>query len=231
MLKLLLLPVAFFAPLFYAIKKKESLAPFEIYTISVGYIAFLIVFGIYCITSLHFDGLHAAKENIRYIIPFVLMISVANGMLWKFFSKRVKFILIFSIFLSYVSLPSTLQRDVASRIINEREDVVKALLESGATKGYAPYWHSHIFTVLSNNKVEVRPLESANKREAGVWLTSTLWYDKTYTDNSFILLPKEKIEPFEKATKDYNLSEPTKTIKLDRYKIYLFDHNPIINTK
>lgn len=231
MLKLLLFPVAFFAPLYYAIKKRESLSPFEIYTISIGYIAFLIVFGIYCITSLHVDGLYAAKENIRYIIPFVLLISLANGIVWRFFSKRVKFVLLLSVLLSYVSMQNTLQREAASEIIKQRESVIETLLQNGLTKGYAPYWHSHVFTVLSDNRVEIRPLEDENRRVGGVWLTSTAWYDKAYINReSFILLPEEKIVSFEKASKENNLSEPTKTITLDRYKIYIFDQNPITNT-
>lgn len=233
MLKLLLFPIAFFAPLYYAIKKRESLNPFEIYTISVGYIAFLIIFGIYSITSLHLDGLYAAKENIRYIIPFVLLISLVNGIVWRFFSKRVKFLLLFCILLSYLSMPNTLQVEAASKIIKQRESVIETLMQNGVTKGYAPYWHSHVFTVLSNNKVEIRPLEDENKRVGGMWLTSTTWYDKTYTDKeSFILLPKEKIAAFEEASKENNLSEPTNTIELEGYKIYIFDQNPIVsNTK
>ncbi|MDD5372290.1 MAG: hypothetical protein PHO62_02565 [Sulfurimonas sp.] len=233
MLKSLLFPVAFFAPLFYAIKRRESLNPFEIYTIGIGYIAFFIVFGIYCITSLHFNGLYAAKENIRYIIPFVLMISIANGIVWKFFSKRVKFLLILSILLSYISISNTLQREISQKEIENREEVIQTLLQNGLTKGYAPYWHSHIFTVLSDNKIEIRPIEDENnKREAGKWLTSSNWYDKTYIDkNSFILIPKEKIKEFEKASKEYNSTEATKKIELNRYNVYIFDQNPINNKK
>lgn len=230
LLKLLCATVIFFVPILYALKSRGSLTPFERYTIALGYSGFFIIFGIYALTSLHVNGLYAAKENIRYIIPFVLLISVANGILWKFFSKRVKFLLLFSILLSYLSIQYTLQRDVASKIIQEREEVIQALLENNATNGYAPYWHSHIFTVLSDNKVEIRPLEDQNyKREAGTWLSSSTWYDQASTGGSFILMPSEKIEPFERATKEYNLSEPTKTITLERYKIYLFDTNPITN--
>jgi hypothetical protein len=230
LLKLLCATAIFFAPPFYAIKNRDTLSLLERYTIALGYSGFFIIFGIYALTSLHVDGLYAAKENIRYIIPFVLLISVANGILWKFFSKRVKFLLLFSILLSYLSMQSTLQRDVAAKLIDEKEGVIKTLLDNGVTKGYAPYWHSHVFTVLSDNKIEIRPLEDQNyKREAGTWLSSSSWYDKTDKGASFILMPSEKIEPFERATKEYNLSEPTKTITLERYKIYLFDTNPITN--
>ncbi|MDK9692911.1 MAG: hypothetical protein OEL19_01530 [Sulfurimonas sp.] len=230
LLKLLCATAIFFAPPFYAIKNRDALSAFERYTIALGYSGFFIIFGIYAITSLHVDGLYAAKENIRYIIPFVLLISVANGIVWKFFSKRVKFLLLFSILLSYLSIQSTLQKDVSAKIIEQREEVIKILLDNGVTKGYAPYWHSHVFTVLSDNKVEIRPLEDLNyKREAGAWLSSSSWYDKTDKGGSFILMPSEKIEPFERATKEYNLREPTKTITLERYKIYLFDTNPITN--
>ena len=230
LLKLICATAIFFIPILYAINNRGSLSPFERYTVTLGYSGFFIIFGIYALTSLHVNGLYAAKENIRYIIPFVLLISVANGILWKFFSKRAKFLLLFSILLSYLSIQSTLQRDVADKIIHEREEVIKTLLDNGVTKGYAPYWHSHVFTVLSDNKVEIRPLEDQNyKREAGTWLSSSSWYDKTDKGGSFILMPSEKIEPFERATKEYNLSEPTKTITLERYKIYLFDTDPITN--
>ena len=230
LLKLLCATAIFFAPILYAIKNRDALTPFERYTIALGYSGFFIIFGIYALTSLHVDGLYAAKENIRYIIPFVLLISVANGILWKFFSKRVKFLLLFSILLSYLSMQSTLQRDVAAKLIDEREEVIKTLMDNNATKGYAPYWHSHVFTVLSDNKVEIRPLEDLNyKREAGTWLSSSSWYDETSAGGFFVLMPQEKREAFERATKEYNLSEPTKTITLERYKIYLFDTNPITN--
>ncbi|MDD2652488.1 MAG: hypothetical protein PHX44_05515 [Sulfurimonas sp.] len=230
LLKLLCTTAIFFVPMFYALRNKDALTPFERYTIALGYSGFFIILGIYALTSLHSNGLYAAKENIRYIIPFVLFIAVNNGILWKFFSKRVKFLLMFSILLSYLSIQNTLQGDVAAKIIQGREEVIQTLLENNATKGYAPYWHSHIFTVLSDSKVEIRPLEDQNyKREVGTWLSSSAWYDKTDRSASFILMPSEKIEPFERATKEHNLSEPTKTITLERYKIYFFDTNPITN--
>lgn len=227
--KLLLLPIAFFAPIFYTVKNKNALNFFQIYTIVLGYIAFFIIFGIYSFTSLHINGLYAAKENIRYIIPFVLIISIANGIAWKFYSQRIKILLLFSVILSYLSIFHTLHQEEANKIIKDREEVIQALIKNNATKGYAPYWHSHIFTVLSDNKVEVRPLEDQNyEREAGTWLSSSTWYDKNYTDkNSFILMPKDKIEPFEKATSEQNLTKASKTLELDSYKIYIFDQNPI----
>lgn len=232
-LKSLLYPIAFFAPVFYAIKNRNALNSFEIYTVSVGYIAFLIVFGIYCITSLHFNGLYAARENIRYIIPFVLIISISNGIMWKFFSQKIKLLLLFSIFLSYISLSVTLQREISQETVKNREEVIRTLLENNLTKGYAPYWHSHIFTVLSDNKIEVRPIEDDNnKRQAGEWLTSSSWYDKSYIDkNSFILLPKEKVEEFEKASKEYNLTETINRIELKSHNIYVYDKNPINDKK
>jgi hypothetical protein len=233
MLKSLLFPIAFFAPLFYAVKNRNSLNSFEIYTVSVGYIAFLIVFGIYCITSLHFNGLYAARENIRYIIPFVLVISISNGIVWKFFSQKIKLLLILSILLSHGSILNTLKIELSKEIVENREEVIGTLLENNLTKGYAPYWHSHIFTVLSDNKIEVRPIEDDdNKRKAGEWLTSSSWYDRTYVDkNSFILLPKEKVEEFEKASKEFNLTEAVNKIELKGYNIYVYDKNPINNKK
>jgi hypothetical protein len=227
-LKLSLYPIAFFAPAYYAIKNRIALREFEIYTVAVGYIAFFIVFGIYALTSLHVDGLYAAKENIRYIIPFVLIISISNGVMWNFFSQKVKFLLMLSIFVAYLSISNTLQADLSKSVVEDREEVMQTLLDNNLTKGYAPYWHSHIFTVLSNNKIEIRPLKNSNTREAGKWLTSSRWYDKTYIDkNSFILIPKEKIEGFEKTSKELDLSEASKKIELRRYNIYIFDHYPL----
>lgn len=228
-LKLLMLPVIFFAPIIYALKNINALSSFQRYTITLGYISFFIIFGIYSTTSLHYGGIYAAKENIRYIIPFVLVISIANGIVWKFYSARVKFILIFSILLSYFSISLTLRKDISDEVIKNRQEVIDILIENNLSRGYAPYWHSHIFTVLSDNKVEVRPLEDSNyKREAGVWLSSTTWYNKEYLDkNAFILMPKEKIVPFEKASDEQNLTKAIKTIELSNYKIYIFDQNPI----
>jgi len=229
-LKLLLYPIAFFAPIYYAIKNRIALREFEIYTITVGYTAFFVVFGIYAITSLHNGNIYAAKENIRYIIPFALVISVANGIMWNFFSQKIKLLLIFSIFTAYLSMPNTLQFSLSQEIIKDREEAIESLIENGLNRGYAPYWHSHIFTVLSDGKVEVRPLENAKLRKAGRWLTSTSWYDKNYVDkNSFILIPNEKIQEFESSQKELNLTEATKKIELRRYNIYIFEQNPLNN--
>lgn len=228
-LKLLMLPVIFFAPIIYTFKNIGILTSFQRYTIMLGYISFFIIFGIYSFTSLHLNGLYAAKENIRYIIPFVLVISIANGIVWKFYSPRVKFLLIVSILLSYFSISLTLRKDISDEVIKDRQEVIKVLLENNLTKGYAPYWHSHIFTVLSDNKVEVRPLnDEDDDREAGVWLSSTTWYNKEYVDkNAFILLPKQETEEFEKNADDKNLTKAIKTLDISNYKIYIFDQNPI----
>lgn len=229
-IKLLLFPVVFLSPALYLAKNIKNLTLFEKYTIIFGYTSFGIVFGIYALTSLHVGGLYPAKENIRYIIPSVLLIFASNGLLWRFYAPRVKFFMLSWILLSYIALPLTIQKDLSDKIINSREEVITTLLEHNLTKGYAPYWHSHIFTVLSNNKVEIRPLEDANDdEEAGRWLTSRSWYDKSYVDqNSFILMPIDEIADFEKALQENDkLTKPIKTIELQDYKIYIFSKNPI----
>jgi hypothetical protein len=227
LLKFLLYPVAFFAPIYYALKNKASMTFSESYTLSVGYVGFIIVFGIYCITTLHIDGLYAARENIRYVIPFTLLISVSNGVMWKYFSQNIKIILLFSVVLSYISIFNTLDIQKSKNIIDSRVEVIQTLKENGLSKGYAPYWHSHIFTVLSDNSVEVRPLESEYIIKRGTWLTSTTWYDNSYSDkNTFVLMPLDKVEGFEKVNKS---SSYIRKIELQNYNIYIYNQNPINN--
>lgn len=228
MLKSLLYPIAFLAPLYYAIKNRAKLNSFEIYTIAVGYIAFCIVFGIYAITSLHNNGIYAARANIRYVIPFLLFISISNGIIWKFFSQKIKFLLMLSIALAYLSIPNVINRDLSNEIVKDREEIIETLIANGLKKGYAPYWHSHIYTVLSNNRVQVRPLEYSDTRTKGQWLTSFVWYDKEYVDkDSFMLIPLDEVDEFEETTKELDLPKAVKTIDTKRYKIYIFDQNPI----
>ncbi|MEJ5168377.1 MAG: hypothetical protein WHU93_04365 [Arcobacteraceae bacterium] len=227
LLKFLLYPVAFFAPIYYALKNKANMTFSESYTLSVGYVGFIIVFGIYCITTLHIDGLYAAKENIRYVIPFTMFISVSNGVMWKYFSQNIKIILLFSVVLSYISIFNTLDIQKSKNIIDSRVEVIQTLKENGLSKGYAPYWHSHIFTVLSDNSVEVRPLESEYIIKKGTWLTSTTWYDNSYSDkNTFVLMPLDKVEGFEKVNKS---SSYIRKIELQNYNIYIYNQNPINN--
>lgn len=225
--------VAFFMPIFKTIKHIKELKSYEIYTITLAYTAFGVIFGIYMLSSLHADSLYTAKNNIRYIIPFVLIISLANGIVWKFYNLRVKTILLGSILISYISMPQTLNKEQSLKTLKEREEVVQTLLDNNLTKGYGPYWHSHIFTVLSNDKVEVRPLNDENDdREAGAWLSSTTWYDNKYiNNNAFIIMPKQEIKDFEETTYKHHLENAKKTIELNGYKIYIFDHNPILKHK
>jgi hypothetical protein len=228
LLKFLLYPVALVAPIYYAFKNKSNLSFGELYTLSVGYIGFFVIFGIYSITTLHIDGLYAARENIRYVIPFTMLISVSNGIMWRYFSQNIKIILLFSVVLSYISIFNTLDTQKSQSIIDSRTEVIKTLTQNGLSKGYAPYWHSHIFTVLSDNQVEVRPLGNDYKREDGEWLTSTRWYENDYVDkNSFILMPKDKISEFERVAKVEHLQEYSKKLELSSYVIYIFKQNPI----
>lgn len=57
---------------------------------------FAIILVLYATTSLH-EHAWAARNNIRYISPFIMMILICNVIMWRFFSLFIKLVLSFSL--------------------------------------------------------------------------------------------------------------------------------------
>ncbi len=224
-LKTLFAPVALFAPAIYLAKYYKRLGFFQKYTILVAYIGFGTIFLLYCITTLHFEHLYSAKTNIRYIIPFLLLIIISNATLWQIYSPLMKAILAFSLILGTVNSALLLYKN------DNRDDMRLGLIErlklEGLKIGYAPFWSSHVITAMSGGEIEMRPLKEVNGKallEPNRWLSHDRWYTNEYIQNGcFVLMPNDKIEQFEKTTSAYQ-----RAIAVDGYKIYIFDKNPLI---
>lgn len=224
LIKTLFLPVLLVAPLIYFKKHYKNIdIKIQFVTLS-AFIGFGIIFGLYSISTLHFENLYSAKINIRYVIPFLLLIILLNAIFWEFYSKIIKKALLVSLFLGILSTLLLFFDKVSDYKENMR--LINTLKANNLKKGYGPYWDSHDLTVLSGFEIEIRPLKEIDGKivlKPNDWLSSNSWYKIEYVDkDSFIIIPKERVNELEKLQ-----VFPKNRIFTNNYAIYVFDKNPL----
>ena len=113
--------------------------------------------------------------------------------------------------------------------VQSRTDLIASLKSRGLVSGYAPYWDSHVYTVLSKGKVSIRPLD-IDARGIGLclWLSSDRWYEKGYADGKvFFLVPDEKLENWKDGCEKLSLPQPAESFPLGDYTVFVFAENPL----
>ncbi|MFA7381835.1 MAG: hypothetical protein WC001_00140 [Desulfurivibrionaceae bacterium] len=228
LLKLGLYPLALVLPAFYAWKNLYLLDRGQRFFLLLSYLGFALIFFIYSISSLH-DNAYAARNNIRYIIPYLMMLLLCPVLLWRFFPKPVKAVLLLAMLIaalgSWRNISPPDWRDKAG----ERRMVVNTLQERGLSNGYAPYWESHVYTVFSKGKVRIRPLDiDCRGVDRCLWLTSDSWHEPGYTTGRvFVLVPKERLADWAKGMRNFSLAPPVEEFTLANYQVLVFAENPL----
>ena len=227
LLKLGLYPVALFLPAWYARKNFSRMGQEQRYFLLLSYLGFALIFFLYSVSSLH-DGAYAARNNIRYIIPYLMMILVCPVVMWRFFPPVAKAVLIVVFLLAaggtWGNISPAGWRDTA----RERDHVIAALESRGLVYGYSPYWHSHVYTVLSKGGVRIRPIDIDGRGiGACLWLSSERWYEKGYADGKvFFLVPNENLDYWKAGSEKLSLPGPADVFPLDSYTVFVFTKNP-----
>ena len=232
LLKLGLYPLVLVLPACYARKNFPLLDRGQRFFLLLSYLGFALIFFIYSISSLH-DNAYAARNNIRYIIPFLMMVLLCPVLLWRFFPKPVKAALLLALLIaalgSWRNISPPDWRDKAG----ERMMVVNTLKGRGLSNGYAPYWESHVYTVFSKGKVRIRPLDiDCRGVDRCLWLTSDSWHEPGYTTGRvFVLVPKERLADWANGMRNFSLAPPVEEFTLANYQVLVFAENPLPGLK
>ena len=229
LLKLGLYPVALVLPAFYARRNFLRLTHPQRYFLALSYLGFGLIFFLYAVSTLHDGGAYAARNNIRYIIPFLMMILVCPVVMWRFFPQVAKAVLVAAFLLALGSTWKNISPEGWHETAKGRADLIGALKSRGLSSGYAPYWDSHVFTVLSKGEVRIRPLD-IDWRGIGLclWLSSDQWYEKGYTDGKvFFLVAKEKLDNWKAGCEKFSLPKPIESFVHGNHTVFVFAENPL----
>ena len=104
------------------------------------------------------------------------------------------------------------------------ESVIETLQENGLDFGYAPYWDSYSYTVMSDYAVEIMPIVLTETAISPFpYLTSERFYEDSYhTGKTFVMLPSGQSATWDPQGQYADIQ---KTLELDNYTIYIYDDN------
>lgn len=228
LLKFGLYPLVLIFPALHVRKYFYQMSSSERLTVLYSYVGFVIIFVLYSTTSLH-EHAWAARNNIRYISPFLMMILLCNVIMWRFYPIFVKLILSLCLTIALGLSWNYVSPKEWRGIVDERIALVEELKNHGLKFGYATYWDSHMYTVLSDGAVDIRPIEIDEKGVTLVkWLSSDRWYQKDSTDGKvFFMVLHEDIEDLYIGINNLNMPDPIEEFAFGKYTIFVFEKNPL----
>ncbi|MDD3342799.1 MAG: hypothetical protein PHR87_04405 [Sulfurospirillaceae bacterium] len=226
--KFFLYPIVLIIPALYVKKYYYQMSSSERMTVLFSYVGFAIIMLLYSTSSLH-EHAWAARNNIRYISPFLMMILLCNVIMWRFFPMIPKLILLACLALSLGSSWSYVSPQGWRQIVDQRIALVEELKNHDLHFGYATYWDSHMYTVFSDGEVDIRPIKFTDQGlSAETWLSSDGWYQKDSTPGKvFFLANGEDIDDFYNGMKKMNMPDPIEQFAFGNYTILVFEKNPL----
>lgn len=228
LIKFFLYPFVLIIPALHVKKAFYQMSSTERFFVLFSYVGFALIFTLYATTSLH-EHAWAARNNIRYISPFLMMILLCNVIMWRFFSLFMKLLLSLCLTIALGVSWNYVSPQGWRLIVDERIALVEELKSRDLKFGYAEYWDSHIYTVFSNGDVDIRPIEIDEK---GIslckWLSSDAWYRKDSTDGKvFFMVEAKDIEALNLGINKLNMPEPIDEFTFGKYTIFVFEKNPL----
>lgn len=221
-------PLALALPAYYAKRNFSLLGRPQRYFVAVSYLGFALIFFLYSVSTLH-ENAYAARNNIRYIIPFLMMVLVCPVVMWRFFPPVGRAVLVTAFLLASAATWKNISPQGWQETVQSRSDLLASLKSRGLASGYAPYWDSHVYTVLSKGEVSIRPLD-IDARGIGLclWLSSDRWYEKGYADGKvFFLVPNEKLDNWKDGSETLSLPQPAEAFPQGNYTVFVFAENPL----
>jgi len=229
LLKLGFYPVALFLPAYYGWKNFAHMEQRQRYFLLLAYLGFGVIFFLFSVSTLH-DGAFAARNNIRYIIPYLMMILVCPVVIWRFFPPLAKALLVVTLVLAIGGSWKNISPEGWQETVKAQTDLIGTLKSRGLSDGYAPYWDSHVYTVLSKGEVRIRPID-IDWRGVGLclWLSSDRWYEKGYADGRvFFLVTNDKLDSWKDGSEKLSMPQPVEVFTQDIYTVFVFSANPLI---
>lgn len=228
LIKFFLFPFVLIIPALHVKHSFYQMSSTERFFVLFSYVGFALIFTLYATTGLH-EHAWAARNNIRYISPFIMMILLCNVIMWRFFSLFMKLLLSLCLVIALGVSWNYVSPKEWRCLLDERIALVEELKSRDLKFGYASYWDSHIYTVFSNGDVDIRPIEIDEKGiTLSKWLNSDTWYQKDSTDGKvFFMVPHEDIEDVNLGISKLNMPDPIEEFAIGKYTVFVFEKNPL----
>lgn len=141
------------------------------------YSLFTMLFGvIICVLSSTFTTSEAAP---RYYLMLVFVVAVGTAAFMNRFNKKYTMWIAVPVIV-YMSIKGMYFYDDLIKSDNTKEYggylVSEWMSERGYEYGYSTFDHANMITVLSNNKVKIRPVNSMEEMQGAKWLSDKNWY-------------------------------------------------------
>ena len=172
------------------------------------------------------SGAKAATEDDARAVPTRSAADAKNGKAWaKYVCAAIAaLVIIYGLDKAYVFNKDLIINDdsfeqAASQIARWMED-------NGYEYGYSTFNHANTITVMSNNKVKVRAVNSMSELEGAKWLSDKTWYPplKSSEGPTCYIVSESNAEDFEcfLAAKQPTVVEE---IKIGDFEVYVLDHD------
>lgn len=195
----------------------------------------LLIFLIFTFTSF----IHSEAEN-RYIMFQTVLLYILSSYYISTFliDKGRKIVMLFSTccIIGFGVLSSFEMHFVYSGKLlrheaqDNYESVISTLKKNHLNFGYATFWNSHTFTVMSDFDIEIAPIHfTITETETSIFpfrllSASRVFMPEYHTGQSFLMLTKSECEEY---LSENTLPNVIKTIPCKDYIIYVFNHNII----
>jgi hypothetical protein len=169
----------------------------------------------------------------RYLLPpAILLLFVALAHRLDFKSSPIQSAAVILIASSFVATAwAPIYANVVSmQNVKRRHDLIALqnyLLQNDLRYGYATYWNSAPLTVISAEKVRVRPIISVDRLPLPApWISSMRWYrPQEWTGPTFLLLTPEETKLFDWNSMATHGVVPARRTHLGGFEIVVFDRN------
>lgn len=175
-----------------------------------------------------YSSLSAARGSVRYLVPsLMLALLVAATMLQEpRVTRGPAIILLATAIVVVATSPLVLIRGGDVAMERTRDSVLALLRKEGLKYGYATYWNSGVFTVLSGGDVKVRQVVISDRLYAMRHLSSDLWYQGSAWQGPTFLLVDEREH---KLLEDRRLLDcplrPDRVLTIDSLRILIYPAN------
>ena len=165
----------------------------------------------------------------RYFISELFLVAFGLPLFMRFFYRKYSVML---------AVPVAVLAVIAGRyyydelIVNdhymEREEYKLAtwMIENGYEYGYASFDFAATITVMSNDRVHVRPIDSFAKLNGNKWLADSNWYPPAKSvEGETCYFVTDRTEPDIREFIEANNPEIVRIDHVERFTIYVFDHD------
>ncbi len=181
----------------------------------------------------------APIQSFRYLVPplvlFLILVLIQPLEWWSrpfaaFFTLVIAGVLVTSGFPAYVKsdADSTLHWTLHRKSGSNAEKLIDFLLSNGLHYGYATFWNAGNISVLSSEKVLVRPVYIDRGLPVPErHLSSIRWFlSDTWSGQTFFLLTKDEWPAVDLPLLKTYLGEPDRELTHANYRVLVFSDNP-----